>query len=551
MKLSKKIVVSIFIVAFLGFPLMFAATSSAQEMETVQAIMSDGAEALFTSIDAEGRPIVAYGQVGFTSDVIDPEDPMFDGCLAMALVSIRGETLDYLLTNLAPTLFSGGDGGGTNSTKVPIPGYSQLQFDGGPDIEGIFNQLGDTFSLLITAYLDVSEANANTRMSQVLTTLSSTPFNFAFSELFTIRVDQALIDEYTGGESEVQLPFDSLDLFIYKLETPASQTIESILGAMNNDGLLGSIDNTDFTGATGSAAALVVIPHLELISGMIGGIGSMNSDDMSPYNQFMISQNFTMSGSIAIAGAGYIGEQALQDGDTELKLGTVVGANSFEPYPDKNSIIICMLPETANITGISPNTAGSFWEPNSTLILWNATQLGTQSDYIVYFQSDSFPPKITVDRTFDPTSLTEAGTVDVTVTVTNDGDFPITNVTIDETPLISRYPNLVITGPLSRNIAVIPNGESRVMEYSVTFPNEGAYGFIGGTVTYTYEGRQYSKDIPNESFVIPGSFIGDIMSLITDGWPYSGMALGIIALGAVVNIARRGGGAGSGKVYQV
>ncbi len=557
MKLNRKITVSIFLIAFLGFPIMMATNVSAnpilaQEMETIEAIISDGAEGLFTYIDTEGRPITAYGQVGFPSDALNLDATMYDDCLAMALLSIKGETLDYLLTNLIPTLFGGSEP--VNATISSTLGYTALQFGDGFSIDSILDILGDTFSLLITAYLDISETAANTRVSQVLAHLSGAPFSFAFSELISLRIDEAMIAEMTGGEGGIDLPFESIDLFIHKLETPTTQTINTILGIMDDDGLLGSIDQTEFTEASGSAAALVAIPRFELINDLIGGFGGMGTNELSPYGQFALAQNFTFDQPIAVAGAGYIGDQAIEAGDTELRLSVVVGASSFEPFTDANSIVICALPDTTNITGITPNTEGSFWNPNQTLIYWNATHLGTQPDYIIHFESDDFPPRIDVERTFEPDSpVTEAGTVDVTVTVTNNGDFPITDVVIDDSYLETLYPTLVITGSTTRTVSSITPDSSATLEYSVTFVSEGAYAFIHGEVSYTYEGSEYSEGIPDQSYTIASSFIDSIMNLIEDGWPYSGMALGIIGLGAVVNIAlmRRGGGGRSGGVYQV
>jgi hypothetical protein len=560
MKLNRKIIVSIFFIGFLGLPLMMAANTAAnpvlaQNPDTIMDILSGG-EALFTYIDAEGRPVVAYGQVGFPGTDLDLTDQMYDGCLLMALLSIKGETLDYLLNTLGSTLFGGDSGGGDNFTMPMMSslGYNALQFGdgGGFDINSILDTLGDTFSLLITVYVNIDEATSNARVSQVLSHLSAAPFGFTFSELLHFPMDEETVTQLFGEGA----PITSINFDIQRLETPATQTIESVLGFMNDDGLLGSIDTDKFTDADGSAAALVAIPDIEELTTLFGGIGGEGMEPSLPYSQFALSQdfNFTFDEPIAIAGAGYIDEQYLESGDTDLSIGDLVGATSFVPLPDGHSIVLCGLPPTTNITGITPDDPGlTYYEPEGGFIFWNASGLGTQPDYIVHFNSDEFPPMITVTRSFDPAIMTSGGEVEVTITVTNDGDQPITNVTVDDSGIQSAYPNLDITGSLTQSIDEIASGDSETIDYTINFENEGGYAFLHGSVNYTYDSKDYTKKIADESYVISSGLVDSIMNLINESWPYSGMALGIVGLGAVINIAlaARGRGGGSGGTYQV
>ena len=184
------------------------------------------------------------------------------------------------------------------------------------------------------------------------------------------------------------------------------------------------------------------------------------------------------------------------------------------------------------------------------MVFWNATAYTDQSDYSVYFNEGDFPPLVTVTRTFIPATTTPGGSTVVTVSVTNHGTEPIYNVTIDDDGFAATYTTTTVTGTTSASTAILTGGSQFNMTYTVTFANEGNYAFNAAEVTYQYGGETFSKSTYVDGYLVTADPIGLLSDMISAGWPYTGVVIGVVGLGAVVNIILMARGAG-GKSYQV
>ncbi|MGY5875887.1 MAG: CARDB domain-containing protein [Candidatus Thorarchaeota archaeon] len=545
--MKRKITVALFLVAFLAIPAVVATGvnngfTPAQDPETIISIFDEGAEALFTYVDNQGRPVVAYAQVGLPGAELEIDTPKYDNCIAMAVLQTRGDLLEYVLGTVGANLFNMSDSG-----------------TGSPDDGGLFsvNQilgyLGTEFGVLATAYLNIDATTAQQRMGAVVSNLQAAPFNFDFVDLIAIRLDEAFFAQlnFTGT-----LPFESLDIFFYQILSEPADVIAAVLDPLDDSGLLDAIDETKFTDEdiSGSAAALIVIPNLDEILNMFGG--DFLGGTITNPTDYMLAQT-TNFGPMAIAAAAYVGDQTVEAGDTEISLAEIVGASTvFDPFNNRHSVVIAGLADAANVTGITPDDSGlAFMEGN--MIFWNASGLHDLPaytsgipDFVIEFESDDFPPMVTVTRTFNPESVTPGNTVAVRVTVENDGDDPITNVTINDSAFLDRYSTLVVAGTFQTSVTSIAPGGNTYIEYTVTFQNEGAYAFTDGVVTYDYNGNSFEKPITDEAYLVSTDITGVLLSLVQDGWPYSGMLLGLVGLGAIFNLARARGGK-SGSMYQV
>ena len=87
--------------------------------------------------------------------------------------------------------------------------------------------------------------------------------------------------------------------------------------------------------------------------------------------------------------------------------------------------------------------------------------------------------------------------------------------------------------------------------YTVTFVNEGAYIFYPASVTYEYDNVTYSKDTHIDGYTVTSDLWGLLQNMIADGMPYTGIMIGVIGLGAIVNIGLMARGRGGGGSYQV
>ncbi|MCK4484310.1 MAG: DUF11 domain-containing protein [Candidatus Thorarchaeota archaeon] len=540
MHVDKKYAIAFLLFAFLILPMAASAYPvMAQDGpdEIIELLLTEGAEILVTNIDENGAPAVIYAQLGTPVEALDLEAEMYENCLVLAVIATRGELLDYIFSLIGEDFMGGGE-----------QGFMLSQFDEGFTPEAILDLLGSDFSLLISAYYNLDEAVAIGKMGQVLTHLANpTVFGFSFADIIHLRIDE----DFFGEGFEVELPFEALDVFMYQVTNPFADALDAVLGGLDNSGILGNIDSGIFLAERGAAAGLLAIPDMgdlvELFNNTMGGGGfSLAAESFFP------SQFEMIDGSIAVAAVGYIGEQIVSYGDTDLSIGSLVGATgSFSPMDDGISIVMAMLPGSSNITGFSPDDEGLVMHDNeSNMVMWNASGLGPVSDYIIEFESDDFPPNIVIERTFNPVSTVPGGSVEVTVTVTNNGTVPIENVVIVDDGVGAIYGTVAIAGTTSQTVASIAGGASASITYSVTFENEGKYTFPNAELTYEFNAREYAKDTVTDGYEVAADPVQLLTQMILDGMPISGAILGIVALGALFNInkMRKGGSSGG---YQV
>jgi hypothetical protein len=119
MKLNKK---HAFVIIAIGFLFSIPAVNAANTGGAVVAqdfnedflfdLLENGAEVVFTAIDEQGAPAVVYGQLGVPDEQLALNDPMYEGCIVMALIATQGELLEYVLDLVGAELFNFTDGGG-------------------------------------------------------------------------------------------------------------------------------------------------------------------------------------------------------------------------------------------------------------------------------------------------------------------------------------------------------------------------------------------------------------------------------------------------------
>ncbi|MFX1579602.1 MAG: hypothetical protein ACFFBJ_08120, partial [Promethearchaeota archaeon] len=358
MKLNKK---HAFVIIALGFLFSIPAVTAANTSNAVLAqdtgedfffnLVENGAEIVFTSIDEQGAPAVVYGQLGVPSTDLALNDPMYDGCVVMALIATQGELINYVLDLVGNDLFNfTGDGGA----------FMAQQFgEGGFDVNSIFDMLGTDFSLLINVFWDLTDAEAQTNMAAIRNHLHS-HFAFDFAELLNLRIDQEFIEGLVG--QPVDLPFNALNLFIYQVTNPFADAVNSVLNVMDDSGFIQSINRTVFTGARASGAGLLAVPDMGDLMDIIGGFSG--DTNVTP-SSFLLSQMPVLDGPMAIAAAGYIGDQVLSTSDDELNIfedllgkpptGYVNGLNSGQ------SLVAAHLPPNMNVTSYSPENESLGW----------------------------------------------------------------------------------------------------------------------------------------------------------------------------------------------
>jgi hypothetical protein len=529
----KRITIALFIFVFLIIPITTSFGFTEKSFTTSQddgsnlfmdQLLDQGAELLVANIDSEGEAEVIYGQLGLPTTALSMDDDMYDNCILMALVATRGELLDYVFSWATGGLFAGpgngenGDGIGGGGT-----GFSLAQ-DGNP-LGGITNYLGSDFRLLITSFINLDAISVLEQSLQIQTHLTS-QFGFTFSQLFSMRVDESSLP------SDVELPFTSLDLLIHYVESDFENALSSILdGVGNDDGILSSLDSTIFSSATSSAAAIFAIPDIEEL---LSTFGDMSGGEPEPQPGFFLSQMEGLTGSIALATIGYVGDQVLSYGSTEVGLSELIGEpTTIGSFDDGFSMAVINLPDDVNITDYSPvGVNQSAYDNETQSVFWNASSFGDQDDYVVNFESGKFPPMVTLERAFTPEVSTIGSTVTVTVTLVNGDDGPLSDIQILDDGFLDFYPDLEVTGPLTKSVTSLGVSETTDLSYEVTFAYEGAYTFPGALVNFTFGGEAFTKSFPKMSYVVAA----DLGSVLSQSGPYTLAFAGVIVLGAIFNL---------------
>jgi hypothetical protein len=503
-----------------------------------QTLMTEGAEAVYVMVDPEGVPAVIYGQLGTPSDVLGLEDEsLYGGCLGVILAATHGELLQYVFNLIGVS----GEGGVLALANNYAPAQTGLPTN-------ITDILGTEFSLLLGLYLDLDAATSQSRMSAVLSRYT-TQFGFSFSSLLSLRIDQSIMP--TGVNNT--LPFDSLDIYIYQIANDFQAAVNAVFQVMDDTGFLGAIDTEIFARQRAAAAGLVAIPDIsalvDLFGGFTGGGSPMFALSSTP---FEISQIENLTGPIAFAAAGYIGEQVVSSSSTSLGVADLLGASSMPAFTSGLSVVIIDMPENANITSFTPIAGNySFYDNTTERVFWNATYFGAEPDYVVYFNSDDFPPLIVLERAFAPNPTVVGGSTEVTVTISNQGDAPIYNVTLNDVGVSNYYSNITVTGTTSRTIASIAPDTNETMTYTVAFVNEGSYTFPGAVMTYEYNGKDFVKSTHVDGLVVDSSIGGLLYQGLMDGMPYTGAALLVVGLVGLYSIRGIVKGRGKSATYQV
>ncbi|MFW9976120.1 MAG: hypothetical protein ACFFDQ_12690, partial [Candidatus Thorarchaeota archaeon] len=394
MKLNRK---HALVILAIGFLLSIPAVAAANNSSAILAqdvgedfffnLIENGAEIVFTAIDEQGAPAVVYGQLGIPDEQLGLDLPMYDGCVMMALLATQGELLEYILDLVGTQLFNFSDSGGGG-------GLMAQQFgEGGSPIDSIFNMLGTDFSLLINVFFNIENDDAQVNMAEIRTHLHN-GFNFDFEELLNLFIDEEFISSLIG--EPVELPFTSINLFIYRVTNPFADAINSVLDVMDQDGFIASIDSSFFTTARASGAGLLAVPDLGDLMDLIESFGG---GEPAPPAAFLLSQLPDLDGPMAIAAAGYIGDQVLSTSDNELNIfedllgksstGVVNGLDSGQ------SLVAAFLPQNMNVTGYSPEAEAlnrTFYDAGARVVFWNATAFADVPDYTINFEPGAFPP---------------------------------------------------------------------------------------------------------------------------------------------------------------
>jgi hypothetical protein len=158
---------------------------------------------------------------------------------------------------------------------------------------------------------------------------------------------------------------------------------------------------------------------------------------------------------------------------------------------------------------------------------------------------------VTFTRSFDPETTEAGGTTQVTVSVLNDGTESIYNISVVDNMIGTTYDSVTVTGTQSITSAILTGGSwLNTTTYTVTFAYEGGYAFAPALLSYEYNGTTYYKQTHIDGYLVGPDPIGLLTQIFNEGMPFTGAIVGVVSLGAIVNIVLMARGRGGGS-YQV
>jgi hypothetical protein len=69
-------------------------------------------------------------------------------------------------------------------------------------------------------------------------------------------------------------------------------------------------------------------------------------------------------------------------------------------------------------------------------------------------------------------------------------------------------------------------------------------------VSYTYNTNVFTKDTSNQGFDVTADVVGLLQQGIADGWPYTGMILGLVGVTGIYSVLGLIRGGGGSEFYQ-
>ncbi len=355
-------------------------------------------------------------------------------------------------------------------------------------------KLGQLINLLtnslIIVYTNVSKSQGETRSSTVAN---------SFSQTLGISIQHA---------KDIYIEIDNIALFvaIYAIRSTYTQLAQGIIGTFPTPGLASNFNLNDYSEASDSVAVMLIAKFGTQI--------------------------------LSVGALGYLKTQVVQGtGNHSLDIAEVAGMSSLVPSTTAKSFVVGFT-MTSNITSTDYPSYSRIIDQR--FAVFNLTDYGSAvNSYRIYFEGN-YPPLITLTRVVSPETINSGGTVSVTVTATNNGTEPITNVLLDESKVLGlgNYTSVSIIGDgnLSKTVSTLNPGESITITYQLHFETEGTYILNSPILRYDYAGDTYYKWTPLQEINVQPNLPGLVQSAIQDYMPYSLIPFGLIGLALIFNI---------------
>ena len=376
----------------------------------------------------------------------------------------------------------------------------------GMDMEGLesfANMIPPT--IMVTVYVDVSPEDAGPRSEAV---------SSAFSDAYGVDLHQLMAFEppMSFGD-EVDLP--QLTVVIYQSSADLRDLSETYLDQyLDNGGLVELIHEASNNGRLIPGATSDSADGSVLFSGFI------NLDTILDYIPEDAMENVTgfipedQMGLLGFSGGASFWDRGVESEEEGFDLLSLLGVEEEASFSDDSdmSLVLLVAPNGTDIGGeegvpnVKITTSLPLDDPKIAFIYETLSNLGLltlaspgegvePSSFQISVTGVTLPLNVEVSKTVSTQSASPHGAVEVTITIRNEDDETMTNVSVDDATAISRYSlgARLTSGTTTGQWSEIGPGQSRSISYTLELGQIGVYSLSPANIAYTHEEKSFSE----------------------------------------------------------
>jgi hypothetical protein len=383
--------------------------------------------------------------------------------------------------------------------REALPDLTGMDMEG---LESFANMIPPT--IMVAVYVDVSPEDAGPRSEAV---------SSAFSDAYGVDLHQLMAFEppVPFGD-EVDLP--QLTVVLYQSSADLGDLSETYLDQhLDNGGLVDLIHEATNNGRLIPGATSDSADGSVLFSGFI------NLDTILDYIPEDAMENVTdlipeyLTGLLGFSGGASFWDRGVESEEEGFDLLSLLGEEEASFSDDSDmSLVLLAAPNGTDIGGeegvpnVKITTSLPLDDPKIEFIYEMLSNLGLltlaspgegvePSSFQISVTGVTLPLNVEVSKTVSTQSASPHGTVEVTITIINEDDEAMTDVSVDDATAISRYSlgARLTSGTTSGQWSKISPGQSRTISYTLELGQSGVYSLSPANITYTHEEKKFSE----------------------------------------------------------
>ena len=406
-----------------------------------------------------------------------------------------------------------------------LPDLTEMDMEG---LESFANMIPST--IMVTVYIDVSPEDAGPRSEAV---------SSAFSDAYGVDLHQLMAFEppMSFGD-EVDLP--QLTVVLYQSSADLGDLSETYLDQhLNNGGLVELIHEATNKGRLIPGATSDSADGSVLFSGFI------NLDTILDYIPEDAMENVTdfipedQTGLLGFSGGASFWDRGIESEEEGFDLLSLLGAEEASFSDDSDmSLILLAAPNGTDIGGeegvpnVKITTSLPLNDPKIEFIYETLSNLGLltlaspgegvePSSFQISVTGVTLPLNVEVSKTVSTQSTPPHEAVEVTITIRNEDNKAMTDISVDDTSSIFGYSlgARLTSGTTSGHWSEISPGQSRSISYTLELGQSGVYSLSPTNITYTHEEKKFSEasDWLEVSVANPSAIAMGIRSILNMG----------------------------------